>query len=349
MPRFLSWPALRLLVPLLLGVCTPSTVYAGEPVCTTGPSANEVREQQRAMKEIRQKAELLCRHQLLPWPVLSRLPKTASPSELIRQEDLDFLQRQPPREPLTELDTHGLHKVLAHFAQCQVGVWRLGPQAVASIRENRPRWEDPSLLTPEVLTPQTPARRMAALVRWTLHHPDTVTREHELAFQLTPAGWRAAYLLPEEEERRAHPIDVRRCPEQREGMAARPFEQDMTPPRLRSGAMPSWTREAVEARVGGLFTARCLLSREGEPRECCVLKSLRSMDEVILRALSKMRFTPVEQRGQPLEVEYDFKFWMSAARIHPCESSVPPSIELRVGTPDRTPGTSPGSAPPAGP
>ncbi|QRK12751.1 TonB family protein [Archangium violaceum] len=330
MPRSLPWSAPRVLVSLLLGVCAPSTVHAGEPVCTTGPSAYEVREQQRAMKEIRQKAEFLCRHQLLPWPVLSRLPKAASPSEFIRQEDLDFVQRHPPRVPLTELDTHGLHKVLAHFAQCQVSVWRQGQRATASIRESRPRWEDPSLLTPEVIAPQTPTRRMAALVRWTLRHPDTVTREYELAFQLTPAGWRAAYLLPEEEERRTHPIDVSRCSAQREGMAGRPFEQDMTPPRLLSGAMPPWTREAVEARIQGLFTARCRLTREGEPRECCVLKSLPFMDEAILRALSKMRFTPVEQQGQPIEVTYDFKFRMMQFRTDPCESPVPPYIELAV-------------------
>ncbi|WNG33761.1 hypothetical protein F0U61_09045 [Archangium violaceum] len=330
MPRSLPWPALRLLVPLLLGVCTPSTVSAGEAVCQTGPSAYEVREQQRAMKEIREKAEFLCRHQLLPWPVLSRLPKGASPSDFIRQEDLDFIQQHPPQVPLTELDTHGLHKVLAHFAQCQVNVWRLGHRATAFIRESRPRWEDPSLLTPEVIAPQTPTRRMAALVRWTLRHPDTITRQYELAFQRTPAGWRAAYLLPEEEERRTNPIDLSRCPAQREGVAGRPFEQDMTPPRLISGAMPPWTREAVEARIQGLFTARCRLTREGEPRECCVVKPLPFMDEVILRALSKMRFTPVEQQGKPVEVEYDFKFRMMAARIHPCESPVPPYIGLAL-------------------
>ncbi|WP_375769276.1 energy transducer TonB [Archangium gephyra] len=270
----------------------------------------------RQLEELSQKAELFCQHELLTAPALSRLPERYAPSELIRGEDLAFVAREPSRVPRSELDRPGLHAALARFSQCRAyGALLWGDQAVVYVTKTRPRWEEPGLLTPEVLTPATPAQRLIALVRWTRRHPETVTEKGVLRFQRTSEGWRADYQLPEDEERRTHPLEVRQCPAVREGPAVRRWEPEMTRPGLLSGSMPRYSAEAFEARVQGLYTARCRLTREGEARDCCVLKSLPHLEaEGVLRALSRMRFAPVTSEGQPLEVEYDFHFRFALPR-----------------------------------
>lgn len=302
MRPFFPWLMTPLFVlPVLLTGCMAST------------STRSIRpwEARGLEQELWEKAQLLCRYQLLRSPVLSRLPEHYRPSDIIRKEDLDYLRQHPEKAPRTELDKPGLHEALAHFTDCEVSAstWHTGTRNRADvfITEHRPRWEDASLRTPEVLSPRTPTERTIALVRWIRHHP-IITRRHELSFQRTPEGWRANYQFPEQEYLRAHPVVVRQCPVVHEGPPVRPFGPGMTPPRLRSGNPPEYPRAAMEARVQGRFIARCILTREGEPRDCCILKDLPHVAEDLLRDLALMRFTPVLHQGQPIEVEYDFHF-----------------------------------------
>ncbi|WNG41044.1 hypothetical protein F0U61_50615 [Archangium violaceum] len=314
MPRFPTWSVLLSLLSMNLLGCASSASDVYPVMCGVRPPPPS-EEQQREWGELKQRAALLCRYQLLTAPVTSRLPEALVPSELIRQEDLDFIQRNPSLMRLSELDRPGLYAALARYSQCEAyGASIFEDQAEVTVRLTRPRWEDPSLRTPEVLNPETPAQRFMALVRWTRHHPDTVTTEETLRFQRTPAGWRADYQLPEQEERRLQPFVLHSCPSGNDSSSVTPFEPGMSPPKYLSGRMPRYTREALEARLQGAFIARCHLTRDGEVKDCCIRKPLPYIGESIIRALYKMRFTPVQHQGQPIDAAYDFRFRLQIAR-----------------------------------
>lgn len=331
---------------MLLAMCAAFPVQAGPTVGCVWTDADR-----QAERQVRALAELLCRHQLVPSPVLSRLPEDVSAAALLRREDLDFLERHPLPEPSPDVERPpGLRSALAHFTQCQVQVSPGTEWSAAFILETRPRWEETSWRTPEVLTPESPTGRMRALSRWAARHPDTVTVPHFLRFQSTREGWRAAYLLPEEaargaeeeERRRLPPLEPRQCPVTRE-MAIRPFAPGMTPPRWRSGNLPSTLQDVMETGFGGFAAFRCVLTRQGEPRDCCLHRSLPLLDERLLRGLLRMRFTPVEEQGSPIDAEVLFSFRIFKRPVSPCVSYEPvrsPPIDL-VLTPPPAPHGSP--------
>jgi TonB family protein len=80
----------------------------------------------------------------------------------------------------------------------------------------------------------------------------------------------------------------------------------MTRPRLVVGKDPIYTEEALRNRVQGMFAARCVITAEGEVRNCLVLKSIPLMNDAILDALMQRRYTPALLDGQPVNVRYVF-------------------------------------------
>jgi len=92
------------------------------------------------------------------------------------------------------------------------------------------------------------------------------------------------------------------------GNAAVPFGPGMTRPEQVSGDAPSYTREAIAARVEGKVLVRCIITTHGEVRDCKVIKPLPMLDEVVLTALQTSRFTPVTYQGRPEAVQYLFTF-----------------------------------------
>lgn len=151
------------LLSMLLWECACS-VHAWDPVIdVVYPCENKDPLSEQDEREIQQKAKQICRYQLLPTPIASRLPPTESLSELIRCEDLDYLEQHPSLVQLSQFDRPGLYAALGHFSQCTVSVDAWAGQVDVTFEELRPRW-DASILTPEVLTPDTPSRRLKALV-----------------------------------------------------------------------------------------------------------------------------------------------------------------------------------------
>lgn len=83
--------------------------------------------------------------------------------------------------------------------------------------------------------------------------------------------------------------------------------QGFTRPELMEDPVPfAYSWEAYDARVEGLFQARCLITQEGTVRSCRVLKSLPHMDEALLLSLYRRRFKPVMHKGRPIQVDYGF-------------------------------------------
>lgn len=83
-----------------------------------------------------------------------------------------------------------------------------------------------------------------------------------------------------------------------------PFGEGMSPPRLLEGPDPVVPREAREARVEGTMLVKCVITTAGALQGCRVLKSLPFLEEPVLEALARRRYTPVLFQGRPVNVEY---------------------------------------------
>lgn len=295
---------------LLLGGCVAPSASVGSTAVTGSTESLPARHPELTRAQI---AEVLCQYQLLPEPVLSRLPRHYRPSELIRQEDLDFLRRHPSYQPETDLDRTGLYATLSRFVECTVEreVDYGNGQAAVSVRYTRPRWETASLRRPQILNPSSPTQRLIALNQWRLRHPETTTGYETVLFERTPTGWRADFQLPEQEK--LHPRQVPSCSDASRPVA-RSFGTGMNKPRLISGSWPTYTREALEARVQGLLIAHCRITAKGETKDCCISKPLPHLEWAVLRQLSRLRFEPATYAGEPIDVEYVFNLRFSLPR-----------------------------------
>lgn len=86
-----------------------------------------------------------------------------------------------------------------------------------------------------------------------------------------------------------------------------PFEPGgMTRPQRVSGREPQLTSEARAERVRGTALVRCVVTREGQVRNCRLLNGLPHMEQELLEALSTWRVTPVMAQGKPIDVDYTF-------------------------------------------
>jgi protein TonB len=83
-----------------------------------------------------------------------------------------------------------------------------------------------------------------------------------------------------------------------------PFTDGMTRPKLLDMVEPQYTREARDANVKGLFLAKCVITTAGTLQKCRVVKGLPMMDQAVLSALARWRYTPVIYQGKPVTVEY---------------------------------------------
>jgi periplasmic protein TonB len=87
-----------------------------------------------------------------------------------------------------------------------------------------------------------------------------------------------------------------------------PFGAGMDRPQMLAGPEPVFPREAREARVEGTLIARCVITTEGTLQDCRILKSLPFLDQPVLDALARRRYTPVSFQGRPVAVAYTIPF-----------------------------------------
>jgi protein TonB len=83
-----------------------------------------------------------------------------------------------------------------------------------------------------------------------------------------------------------------------------PFGEGMSRPRWIEGPEPSFPREAREAKVRGTMLVKCVITTTGALRNCQILKSLPFLDQPVLAALARQRYTPVTFQGRTINVEY---------------------------------------------
>src|SRR6185295_1203110 len=82
------------------------------------------------------------------------------------------------------------------------------------------------------------------------------------------------------------------------------FSSEMTRPERVEWRAPAYTREALAARVEGTVIARCVISEQGVPERCKLIKSLVHMDKAVLESLASARYKPATLAGKPVAVEY---------------------------------------------
>jgi protein TonB len=86
-----------------------------------------------------------------------------------------------------------------------------------------------------------------------------------------------------------------------------PFGAGMSPPELVStGVQLQYTYDAIKARVSGTVIVKCTINREGEVRNCHIIRGLPFMDEAVLESLTSRRYRPVSFQGRAVSVTYTF-------------------------------------------
>jgi periplasmic protein TonB len=83
-----------------------------------------------------------------------------------------------------------------------------------------------------------------------------------------------------------------------------PFMDGMTRPSLISKVDPEFTREARNANVQGLILTKCVIGTTGTLSRCRIVKGIPLMDQAVLSALAKWKYSPVLYQGKPTAVEY---------------------------------------------
>jgi protein TonB len=88
----------------------------------------------------------------------------------------------------------------------------------------------------------------------------------------------------------------------------------MTRPVFVSGPDPAYTRSALAREVEGLMVVACVVTREGQVRDCRVLQGLPFMDAAVVQALERRRYRPATQNGVAVEVTYHFRLNLKLPR-----------------------------------
>jgi TonB family protein len=83
-------------------------------------------------------------------------------------------------------------------------------------------------------------------------------------------------------------------------------EATMTKPTMISGPDPEYTQEAIERRVQGQMTVKCVVGADGGVHKCRVLKGLPFMSKAVLEALEQRHYRPAMAHGKPVDVYYTF-------------------------------------------
>jgi serine/threonine-protein kinase len=84
------------------------------------------------------------------------------------------------------------------------------------------------------------------------------------------------------------------------------FEEGMTRPTPIHAVAPTYTREALEARVEGSVIAKCVVTTSGSLTGCHIVKGIAHMDQAVLNALSASKYQPATLQGKPVAVDYVF-------------------------------------------
>jgi TonB family protein len=91
-----------------------------------------------------------------------------------------------------------------------------------------------------------------------------------------------------------------------EGPVYQVGDPGVTPPRVIKEVRPTYSPEAMKAKVQGEVVLKTVVSQKGEPTDIRVVQSLEeSLDKEAVKALTGWRFEPGRRNGDPVRVEVD--------------------------------------------
>ena len=97
-----------------------------------------------------------------------------------------------------------------------------------------------------------------------------------------------------------------------------PIEFDdavMRPPERLSGPDPDYTYLARAYEVQGLMVVKCVVTTLGVVRDCRVLQGLQYMNEAVVEALQRRRYSPARlANGTAVDVDYTFRIRLQLVR-----------------------------------
>jgi protein TonB len=91
------------------------------------------------------------------------------------------------------------------------------------------------------------------------------------------------------------------------GPAPVEFDDRMTRPSKLAGPDPQYTPQAIEREIEGTMLVRCVVTVQGEVRDCRIVKGLPYLDEAVVAALERRRYRPATLGGRPIDVDYLFR------------------------------------------
>jgi TonB family protein len=74
-----------------------------------------------------------------------------------------------------------------------------------------------------------------------------------------------------------------------------------TKPQLKFLRAPIYSYEACKAKVQGRMFVKCLITKDGDVRDCRLIQALPYMSREVLDALAESKFTPATFRGEPVD------------------------------------------------
>ncbi|RKH21412.1 energy transducer TonB [Corallococcus praedator] len=98
------------------------------------------------------------------------------------------------------------------------------------------------------------------------------------------------------------------------GTEVLPFGSGMSRPEMLGGAQFGYTREAQLAGVEGTVSVKCVITAEGQVRNCRIIKGLPHMDDAVLSALYSRQYRPMTFQGRPVNVSYTFNINLKLPR-----------------------------------
>jgi periplasmic protein TonB len=91
-----------------------------------------------------------------------------------------------------------------------------------------------------------------------------------------------------------------------EGPVYQVGDPGVTSPRVVKEVRPTYSPEAMKAKVQGEVVLKTIVNQKGEPTDIRVVRSLEeSLDKEAVKALSRWVFAPGRRNGDPVRVEVE--------------------------------------------
>jgi protein TonB len=102
----------------------------------------------------------------------------------------------------------------------------------------------------------------------------------------------------------------------------------MERPNIVKQVPPIYPRELMGQRVEATLLVKCVITEDGSLTNCRILKGVPYLNEAVLAAVEKWKYTPVVFEGHPVRVDYTITI-----HVRPPDLPQRPRYPLYPGSP----------------